>query len=146
MVVSEEQLPLRFTVERTKMPIAKSEPQIEKGEIKPESQTKLVNQDDTLCYGNIPVDMFRYFSIDMGKVGNRDLKYLDDITAHARKSCAEGSSIGDILAYIGKIERGLSPTHFSESRLAKLWNWVKLSDNIVDLEKRREALEGRVYV
>lgn len=123
------------------MSIAKSAEQVKSVMFpREESQRKLELTDKEMVYAGVPIDLFRFFDKDTGKVGETELKRLGEIN-----SMLEGS-VGDKMAMLSKYERELGVRHFSESRINRLWNYLKMGSQINELTKKRDALKGNIYV
>ena len=104
-----------------------------------ESQSKLAFTDGELAYNEVPVDMFRYFDRELGNTSETELKRMRDIN-----SGIKGDTTGSKMAELTRLERKLGVPHFSESRINRVWNYLKISKSIEGLEAQRDALIGDV--
>ena len=98
----------------------------------------------TLAWEGVPVDVIRMFNVEIGTVHQKDIEKLKDICSWADSKCEE-KTIGNIMQKISTLERQLGSPALSEKRWDKIWNWVKISKQIDDLDKRRESLRGMVW-
>lgn len=119
------------------MPLAKTAPQpvVET----PQETQVIVEQKTTapdISYSGVPLDLYRYFNLDLGTVNEKEVSRLKDILTWAKQ---DTQSLGDAMVKISHIERELGMGGF-EKRHERVWNWVRLSLNINDLEARRESL------
>ena len=124
---------------RINMPLAK--------EAVPESQT--VQQDspitshpqapDYIMYEGVPFDVYQYFSTAIESSTPNDRDKLRDIYEFVKK---DGMSIGDVMSGISDIENRLG-LGGGERRFDRVWNWVRMSKHIKDIEARRASLERR---
>jgi hypothetical protein len=96
----------------------------------------------TIEWAGVPVDLFRFFNVDLGTTPQDDIKELKDIYDWAKLKCDE-PTIGNILQKISSLETQLGSPNLGEKRFSKMWVWVKMSKQIDDLDKRREALRKR---
>ena len=90
----------------------------------------------------IPIEIYRYFDIDIGKVSQDEIKQFQDIYKWAKLE-NESATLGDILLKIRDLEHTLGATNFGETRHGKIWNWAKLTLVINEMNKRREALRRK---
>ena len=56
---------------------------------------------------------------------------------------AENGNLGDVLSKISSLDIKLGVGHLTEKKIDKLWNWVKISNQINELETKRNAYEFR---
>jgi hypothetical protein len=89
---------------------------------------------------NIPIDMIRYFGKDIGSMTTRDIEQLKDIDKWSREGLLE-DSIGGRLQKIRSLESRLGAPGLHESKVDKLWAWVKMQFSISELQKRQSAFE-----
>jgi hypothetical protein len=90
----------------------------------------------------VPVDFYRFFDVAMEKVDEDGVNKLKDIYEWAGNKVEE-KTMGNIMDKIGEVSRKLGSPHIGERRYEKVWEWIKISKNIEDLEKRREAQERK---
>lgn len=91
-----------------------------------------------IVFEGMPLEMIRYFDIDVRQIDNRIRKQIMDIYTF---SCQEGDSIGDILLKVRAVEKRLGVSSLNETRYGRIWNWLKINRNIEELHKQRSALE-----
>ena len=87
----------------------------------------------------IPVDVFRFFG--------QDLSCDDADTINQMKVISEWAfngeeTTGDAMVKLRNLEMKLGTPQGNESRENKLYNWVQIQKNIIDLQKRQDALRG----
>lgn len=121
------------------MPIAKSAPapqtEVKTEQAQPGNAPQHVG--NTMEFAGIPVDMYRYFGIDLGSGDEKELNKVREIYDWARK---DSESLGDAMTKISRLERQLGSPQLNETRHTKVWLWVKLTRQIEDLDKRRESM------
>jgi len=113
------------------MGIAKSAPS---GEVV--NEVPVQDTEPILLFEKIPDEIARYFDIAQYDLDSNDRQTVLDIYNILSK---EGRDIGDILLEIQRIERHLGHGG-STRRHNKVWNYLKLNDQIESLEKQRESL------
>jgi hypothetical protein len=110
-----------------------------------ESQNSLGMNKDELCYAEVPVDFFRYFDLDMGRVTKTELSRLKDVAGWVKERVRDGT-LGEQLQEMREVERRLGSSHVTEKRHDRLWNWLRMERHITDMRKRQSALERNYYV
>lgn len=100
---------------------------------------KLSSSNGEFNYMGVPVDMFRYFNVDLGKESQAKLEKIDFINGWLKE---KSESIGDRLMELRRIENklGMSGT---DSRVDKIYRYMRLSSNMQEMEKRMKAMEQR---
>ena len=119
------------------MPLIKSAP------VQPTAQvtsSEMLSGD--LSFAGIPVDIYRHFGVEIGHVEDKDVGKLKDILAWAKAKCEE-PTMGNVLSRISSLENQLGQPELGQRRYDKMWNWVRLSRSIDDLDKKRESLRKR---
>lgn len=111
------------------------------GKPQAESQNKLEVTAQDMTYAQVPVDIFRYFDRETSNTSEVELKRLKDIVTWSR-----GESCGDKMSALRSLERELGVRHFSESRINRVWNFLKMGNQIDELRKKQESLKGSIYV
>lgn len=96
----------------------------------------------TLTWEDVPVDVFRHLSIDLGTVEPKEVNKIRDIYQWAQSKC-EDPTMGNILLRITSIENALGAAALNEKRWDKMWRFIKLQKQIDDLGKRQAALRRR---
>jgi len=114
---------------------------IQHPELVSEKKSSIQLNEKEMTFASVPIDLFRQLGLELDGTSDRDLARLKDIHGWL----GEGS-IGEKCQQLSKIERELGTRHFSENRLARLWNYFKLSNKIADMQKQKDALKSGVYV
>lgn len=112
--------------------VQKSEP-LEIKHVTPLSQTSC----GELEYAGIPVDYYNYFGLDMGKITEKQREKLGVIASLLKP---DGETLGDRLTALRSLERKLGRDPLN-GRLDSVYNHMRLTSRIKDLEKQRMALE-----
>lgn len=86
----------------------------------------------------IPIDFIRYFDIDIRNIENRDKSQLQEIY-----SLLDGAkrSPSDMLTELRNIQNKLGAPGYHETKFGKIWNYLKITRHINNLEKERKSLE-----
>jgi len=122
------------------MPIAKSAPQQPKeAPAAPQAHTEPVNAFE---YDGVPVDVFRVLDLNASMIPHKDIDKLKVIYDWAKK---DSESLGDTLIKISRIRMQLGSPAVGQGYHDKIYNWVRLTQSIEDLDKRREALRGGIW-
>lgn len=100
---------------------------------------KLTSSEGEFNYLGVPVDMFRYFNIDLGKASQSKIEKVDYINGWLKES---NESVGDRLMELRKIENKLGMSGM-DSRIDKIWQYMRLSKNMKEMEKKMKAMEQR---
>ena len=115
---------------------AKSSTKSDVFDLKPESA-----QSKEVIYNSIdgiPLDIYKYFSMNLGE-NNNDL--LDKVREIYKYTSKDGKlNLGDTMMRMRKLETMLGATHFSETRQDKMFNWCSMQRSISDLQKRQQSL------
>ena len=91
-------------------------------------------------FEGVPVDMIRYFGMDLAKLTSGDIEQLKDINTWAKPIDGE-DSIGSRLQKLKALESKLGAPKYHETKLTKVWSWVKMASQIDELRKRQSAFE-----
>jgi hypothetical protein len=121
------------------MPLLKEAP-------KPQTQEEPLQtslSDGIMQWEGVPVDILRYFDMELGTTPQKDVGKLKDVFEWAKDKCKDEPSMGNIMQKISILENQLGAPAIDEKRFSKMWVWVKMSKHIDDLEKRREALRKK---
>lgn len=100
---------------------------------------KLTSSEGEFNYLGVPVDMFRYFNLDLGKASSSKLEKVDYINGWLKES---NESVGDRLMELRKIENKIGMSGM-DSRIDKVWQYMRLSKNMKEMEKKMKAMEQR---
>jgi hypothetical protein len=123
------------------MPIAKSAPAPEVT-VKVEPTQATESSYSNFQWMDVPIDVYRQFSIELGTIPEREVGKIKDIYEWAKSKCDE-PTIGNIMQKISSLEQQLGSPALGHQRYDKLWNWVKITKQIDDLDKRRDALRKK---
>jgi len=107
-----------------------------------EQETPQVTQEGgvhTMTWEDVPIDVFRHLSIDLGTVQTKEVGKIRDIFNWAKERC-EDPTMGNILLRISNMENKLGAPARDEKRWDKMWRFIKLQKQIDDLGKRQHAL------
>lgn len=119
------------------MPIAKSAPSSPVVQVE---STKPATAISDFLYDGVDVSMYNFFGVDMKDATEADKARLKDIYEWAIDG---GKTLGDGMLRIRNLETQLGQPPIGMTRINKLWNWVKISKQIGELQKRQDALENR---
>jgi hypothetical protein len=89
-------------------------------------------------YNGVPIDIFSYFDTDLSGVEPQIVDRMRDIHSFFRKE-----TMGDTLLGIRDAELRLGYARQGESRISRLWNFIKIRECMNDLAKQQEALLSR---
>lgn len=95
-----------------------------------------------MIWEGVPVEVYRYFGVDVGRAEKRDIDQLKDIY-----EIAKDGSEGDINRVLDKIngwERKVGAPRITETVYSKIWNYVKLQNHINRLLKQQEIITRTV--
>lgn len=93
----------------------------------------------TYDYDGVPIDILRFFNIDLGNVENKVKDQLLEIS----KWAFDGSeTLGDGMRKLKDLEIKLGSPRLDETRHGRLYNWVRFQRQIDDMRKRQEAISG----
>lgn len=93
----------------------------------------------TYDYDGIPIDILRFFNIDLGNIEN---KVKDQLVAVSKWAFNGVESLGDGMKKLRDLEIKLGSPRMDETRYGRLFNWVRFESQIQDLKKRQEAVSG----
>ena len=117
------------------MPLAKTAEVVERSQ----DTTSHPQSVEIFTIEGVPYDVYSFFGADLQNTGERDREKLKDIYSHFK---AEHKTLGDVMQEVSTLENRLGLGGYT-SRLDRVWNWVRLSGRIKDLELRKQALERR---
>ncbi|MHA1853874.1 MAG: hypothetical protein ACTSUF_10280 [Candidatus Heimdallarchaeaceae archaeon] len=92
---------------------------------------------NTICYEEVPVDVFRFFNLLSEQVDNKELDMLKDISKWAFEGV---ETLGDGLRKLKQLEIQLGVPTGNDRRHDKMWRWIKMQRQIDELRKRQEAV------
>lgn len=93
----------------------------------------------SLTYDSVPIDIYRFFSLDLASVDAKDVSKLKEISSWALKG---SDSIGEGLKKLRDLEIRLGMPRGKETRYDKIFNWVGYQNKINDLKQRQESLNA----
>lgn len=88
----------------------------------------------------VPIDLIRYIGKDMGTMTGKDIEQLKDIATWSKTDLAE-DTVGNRLNKLRTLEQQLGQPGFHETKLDRIWNWVKMQFSINELRIRQKAFE-----
>lgn len=120
------------------VPITQPLPPIENVEVSPAQppQTAI----SAPSWEGIPVEIIRYFGKDLGTIETKEIEQLRDIDRWSKVDSIE-DTIGNRLQRLKGLEIKLGAPGYHETKLSKIWNWVKMDFSINELRKRQSAFE-----
>jgi len=92
---------------------------------------------DTLSYADVPIDIYRFFSLDMA---NTDSKILDKLKHISNWTFKDAETLGDGLKKLRDLEIQLGTPRLDEDKTEKIYRWIKMQAQIDDIRKRQESL------
>lgn len=90
-----------------------------------------------ILWEGVPISLYRYFNTDVGTADNRSISQMKDIFEWAKRDVGDN---GDILQKLRKIELKLGASGYGETRQSRVFNYVKIQQQIDDLTKQRDSL------
>ena len=88
----------------------------------------------------IPLDVGRMMGISIMDADTKTLDKLRDISKWSKEGLLD-NTIGNQLQKIRTLEEKLGSPALNETRIDKMWRWVKLASHINELRMRQEAFE-----
>ena len=85
---------------------------------------------------DIGIDIMRYFNVDF----NTDRKVLDKLEEISKWAFRDVETTGDGLMKLKRLEMKLGIPTGNDTRENKIYNWIRIQQQIDDLHKRQEAL------
>ena len=86
----------------------------------------------------IPIDMIRFFDVDIRSMDAKTTGQLKDIY----KMMADRGGIDVIMSEISSIRNKMGAGGYGETSYGRIWNYLKIGDNIKHLERQRNAMEN----
>ena len=108
---------------------------------KSEKKNQIQLNEKEMTFASVPIDIFRQLGIELDTATDTDISRLKDVYGWLKEE-----SVGSKCMELSRIERELGTRHFSENRLARLWNYFKISNKIADMQKQKDALKGSVWI
>jgi hypothetical protein len=103
-----------------------------------QTPTPKFDQSGTMTWEDVPIDIFRHFNLDLGTVEPKSIDKLRTIYAWARD--CEDPTVGNVLQRIASLENKLGSPRMGNDRYDKMWRWIKLQNQINDLQKRQSSM------
>ena len=88
----------------------------------------------------VPLDVGRMMGVSLMDTDTKTLDKLRDISKWSQEGLLD-NTIGNQLQKIRTLESKLGAPTLNETRLDKMWRWVKLASHINELRMRQEAFE-----
>lgn len=126
-----------------RQPLSELEAQQQTQQPTPQPQTTTPIQ--TVEWKGVPIDIYRYFGLDLGTVEKKTIEKISDIFVWALEK-SEEKTVGNALQKIQTLETTLGVPHFNETRYDRLYNWITIQRQIDELRKRQDSLKGRVRI
>lgn len=92
----------------------------------------------TLMWEDVPIDLFRQYSVDLGTIPQKEIGKIRDIYRWAMQG--EGMTLGKALNKVTELENRLGVADYGQYRWDKAWNWIRLQGQIDDLLLRQKSM------
>jgi len=119
------------------MPLAKSAvvetPVVQVSQNPPDSISRL-------DIGGVPIDLYRTFDLPLGTLPEKEVSKLKDIYEWSKIGLDE-PTIGNSLLKLRNLDLRLGSALIGQSKINKLWNWIRMDLQTEELKKRQRALE-----
>lgn len=96
---------------------------------------EITPSNNVITQEGVPISVIRYFGIDTRKIDNKDKEQLKEIYIFIK------DNPNGLYTILSNIERKLGAPSLGETRFGRIWNYLKLTNQIDNLEKDRKALE-----
>jgi hypothetical protein len=93
----------------------------------------------TYDYDGVPIDILRFFNVDLSDIPRKD---RDQLAAISKWALKDAETLGQGMKRLRDLEIKLGSPRLDETRAGRLYNWVKLQYQIDDLRQRQEAVSG----
>ena len=93
-----------------------------------------------LTWNDVPIDIWRFYGIypeEASAEQSKRLKEINDIVGDS----LEENTIGNVMHYLNNLDLKLGATPIGESRVDRVWSYLKLGNNIKEMVKRQRAFE-----
>lgn len=118
------------------MPIAKSPPSV--APIKLDPTPPIPQGFDSFQYDGVDISLFEMYGIDYSdEVARGRLKDINNWILND----LEEKTIGNVMMRLRDLDSKLGATPAGEKRINRIWNWLKIRNQIDDMTKRQRALE-----
>lgn len=125
-------------VKEVPKPIAEIKPS-EDVEIKPAPATGPISYE----YQGVPLEVARFFNVSLPNTDSKTLEQLRAVSDWTKQESAE-STMGDRLQKLHGLESKLGQPSFTETKLFKAWQWIRMDMHISELRKRQSAYERTI--
>ena len=88
-------------------------------------------------FSEVPVDIYRFFGIDLGTAEGKQLDKLKEISEW---TFGDVETLGDGMSKLKELEIKMGSPKMGQNREDRIHNYIKLQRNINDLIQRQEAL------
>lgn len=99
------------------------------------------NYEANPSFDGVPFEVYRYFNISPAEAKRDDMRQIKEIFSWANK---DKSHISDSLFSLRQLENKLGAPNIGETRYSKLYNWVRVSSIVSELESDRERQIQRI--
>jgi len=125
------------------MPLAKSTPQPQPitTPVQPTEQVSI----NSYTWEGVPVDIYRFFSLDISATPIEEINKVREIYDWARFNLDE-PTIGNVMEKMNKLRLRLGAPAVGDKIYDKMWQWVKMDRHQKDLEKRKQTLERSIWL
>ena len=94
----------------------------------------------TPSWEGVPIDTIRYLGKDIGSMNTKDIEQLKDIDRWSKQGLTE-DTIGHRLEKLRSLEQTLGAPGLHETRVDKVWNWIKIQFTMDEMRMRQKAFE-----
>lgn len=102
-------------------------------------QVRNVNETPVYDYRGVPIDIIKFFDMDITEVDGKRREHLSTISKWAFN---EVETLGHGMKRLRDLEIKLGSPRADQSRVDKIYNWVRFQEKIEDLKLRQEAVSG----
>jgi len=126
------------------MPLAKSAPTPATApSVQPSTQQPAPTQAISHIEGfeGIPFEVYRFFNVSPSVAKSDDIRQIKEVY---RWSAKEEGGIGDTMVKLRNLEMKLGSPGIGETRYSKMYNWIRVSNIVSELETEREKQIERI--
>lgn len=124
------------------MPLAQSTPS-KVAEVTPmNSKATDTANSGSLGMGQVPFETYRFFGVNPGTADQKDLNQIKDVYDWASK---DSNGLGDSLYKLRQLEIKLGQPPLGETRYSKMWNYVRISKMVNNIETDRDTQIKKVH-
>ena len=99
------------------------------------------NYDPNPGFDGVPFEVYRYFNVSPSEAKREEIKQIKDVFSWANK---DKTHISDSLFSLRQLENKLGSPSIGETRYSKIWNWVRVSNIVDDLQTERDRQVSRI--